>query len=208
MLLVVTGCRKFSERPGSEGTHEGRRAGSLQLLALYSRLIKVLQRRIELTIKDALDAGSDYGEIATACGVSRQAVRQRWLRRTTDPRRFEQLRPPLRPGGLPGSTSHDQERPRDTRVRLVGAHIPVPAISHFQARPCSTKLTGRHRSHRAQFRSLRGTSPAETMRTFTSSAGSSETPGVCTQVSCCRQAPEERSRACTNWPPSSGSRAE
>lgn len=104
---------------GSEGTREERRAGSLQLLALYSRLIKVLQRRIDLTIKDALDAGSDYGEIASACGVSRQAIRQRWLRRTTDPRWFEQLRPPPQPGGPPGSTSHDWERPRDASVRLV-----------------------------------------------------------------------------------------
>ena len=43
------------------GTREERRAGSLQLIAIYSRLIRVLQRRIDLTIKDALDAGSDYG---------------------------------------------------------------------------------------------------------------------------------------------------
>ena len=40
------------------GTREGRRSGSLQLLTLYSQLIKVLQRRIDLTIKDVLDAGS------------------------------------------------------------------------------------------------------------------------------------------------------
>ena len=52
------------------GTREERRSGSLQLLTLYSQLIKVLQRRIDLAIKDALDAGSDYGQIATACGVS------------------------------------------------------------------------------------------------------------------------------------------
>lgn len=108
---------------GSGGTREERRAGSLQLLAVYSRLIKVLQRRIDLTIKDALDAGSDYGEIATACGVSRQAIRQRRLRRTADPRWFEVLRPSPRPGGQPGSTSHSQERSRDTSVRLVGGPL-------------------------------------------------------------------------------------
>jgi hypothetical protein len=51
----------------AEGTREERRAGSLELLAVYSRLVKVLQRRIDLTIKDALDAGADYGQIATAC---------------------------------------------------------------------------------------------------------------------------------------------
>ena len=75
------------------GTREERRSGSLQLLALYSQLIKVLQRRIDMTIKDALDAGSDYGQIATACGVSRQAIRQRWLRRTAGSRWFEARRP-------------------------------------------------------------------------------------------------------------------
>jgi hypothetical protein len=42
----------------------------------------VLERRIDLTIKDALDGGSDYGEIAKACAVFRQAIRQRWLRRS------------------------------------------------------------------------------------------------------------------------------
>ena len=70
------------------GTREERRAGSVELLAIYSQLVKVLQRRIDLTIKDALDAGSDYGEIAAACGVSRQAIRQRWLRRAAGSRWF------------------------------------------------------------------------------------------------------------------------
>jgi hypothetical protein len=48
---------------GAGGTGQERRADALQLLAIYSQLIKVLQRRIDLTIKDALDVGSDYGEI-------------------------------------------------------------------------------------------------------------------------------------------------
>jgi len=52
--------------------------------------------------------------------VSRQAIRQRWLRRTADPRWFEVLRPSPRPGGQPGSTSHGQELPRDTSIRLIG----------------------------------------------------------------------------------------
>jgi hypothetical protein len=87
---------------GTGGTRQERRSGSLQLLALYSQLVKVLQRRIDLTIKDALDAGSDYGEIAAACGVSRQAIRQRWLRRTADPRWFEAWRPAPRAGDQAG----------------------------------------------------------------------------------------------------------
>ena len=64
-----------------KGSIQERRAGSLKLLRVYSQMIKILQRRVDLTIKEALAAGSNYGEIAEACGVSRQAIRQRWLRR-------------------------------------------------------------------------------------------------------------------------------
>jgi hypothetical protein len=116
------------------GTREERRSGSLQLLALYSQLVKVLQRRIDLTIKDALDAGSDYGEIAAACGVSRQAIRQRWLRR-----------PPIRDGSRLGGqppgpvskpgASHALARP--SRLSWSGswaARITVPATCCLQAR--------------------------------------------------------------------------
>src|ERR1700685_4090684 len=46
---------------GAGGTREERRTGSVQLLAVYSQLIKVQQRRIDLTLKDALEAGTDYG---------------------------------------------------------------------------------------------------------------------------------------------------
>ena len=40
----------------ADGTREQRRDGSLQLLAIYSQMIKILRRRIDLTIKDALAA--------------------------------------------------------------------------------------------------------------------------------------------------------
>ena len=99
----------------AEGTREERRAGSLQLLTLYSQMIKVLQRRIDLTIKDALDAGSDYGGIAAACGVSRQAIRQRWLRRNAPSRWFEIGLPSPRPGQPPGYWME-----RTVPVRLTG----------------------------------------------------------------------------------------
>jgi hypothetical protein len=105
---------------GPGGTREERRNGSLQLLAVYSKLIMVLQRRIDLTIKDALDAGSDYGEIATACGVSRQAIRQRWLRRATGSRWFEVLRPPSRPDGQSGGRPTVRGSARSAWVRLSG----------------------------------------------------------------------------------------
>jgi Translation initiation factor IF-2, N-terminal region len=104
---------------GAGGTCEERRTGSLQLLAIYSQLIKVLQRRIDLTIKDALDAGSDYGEIAAACGVSRQAIRQRWLRRTAGPRWFEVHVPSSRSGGQIGDRPAGHE-PAYVWVRLAG----------------------------------------------------------------------------------------
>jgi hypothetical protein len=105
------------------GTSEERRSGALQLLAIYSHLIKVLQRRIDLTIKDALDAGSDYGEIAAACGVSRQAIRQRWLRRTAPSRWFEVRLPSPRPRSQVGGGPQGRELPRAVWVRLAsGPH--------------------------------------------------------------------------------------
>jgi Translation initiation factor IF-2, N-terminal region len=58
-----------------------RRAGCLGLLRVYTRMIKILQRRIDVTVDAALTYGATYGQVAAACGVSRQAARQRWLRR-------------------------------------------------------------------------------------------------------------------------------
>ena len=105
---------------GIGGTRVERRSGSLQLLALYSQLVKVLQRRIDLTMKDALDAGSDYGEIGAACGVSRQAIRQRWLRHGADPRWFEARRPAPRPGDQAGRQPRPGEAQPAVLVRLAG----------------------------------------------------------------------------------------
>jgi hypothetical protein len=104
----------------SGGTRDERRAGSLQLLAIYSQLIKVLQRRIDLTIKDALDAGSDYGEIAAVCRVSRQAIRQRCLRRGALTRWFEVRLPAPRPGGQVAGRPPSYGLGRTAPVRLVG----------------------------------------------------------------------------------------
>jgi hypothetical protein len=57
-----------------------RQAGALGLVREYTRMIKVLQRRIDVTVDAALGCGASYGQVAAACGVSRQAARQRWLR--------------------------------------------------------------------------------------------------------------------------------
>jgi hypothetical protein len=105
---------------GAAGSRQERRAGAFQLLGIYSQLIKVLERRIDLTIRDALDAGSDYGEIAKACGVSRQAIRQRWLRRTAPSRWFEVRLPSQRPRGQVVRRPAGQERPQAEWVRLAG----------------------------------------------------------------------------------------
>ena len=104
---------------GAAGTREERRTGSLELLAVYSQLVKVLQRRIDLTIKDALDAGADYGQIAAACGVSRQAVRQRWMRRTAGPGWYEVRLPYPRPRSWTGRP-YGGEPARAVVVRLAG----------------------------------------------------------------------------------------
>ncbi len=117
------------------GTREERRSGSLQLLALYSQLVKVLQRRIDLTIKNALDAGSDYGQIATACGVSQQAIRQRWLRHTAGSRWFEAWRPAPRPGDKADAQPRTHQTAQTVLVRLTGGpydgarDIPPPGES-------------------------------------------------------------------------------
>jgi hypothetical protein len=105
---------------GPAGTRQERRAGSLELLAIYSRLVKVLQRRIDLTIKDALDAGSDYGEIAAACGVSRQAIRQRWLRRAAGLRWFEVPPPAPRPRSRAVGRPRGDDPGSAVWVRLAG----------------------------------------------------------------------------------------
>ena len=92
------------------GMRDERRSGALQLLAIYSRMVDVLQRRIDITMQQALATGSDYGEIAKACGVSRQAIRQRWLRRTGRNRWFEMRVPDPRPRRLGAPSRVDDYR--------------------------------------------------------------------------------------------------
>ena len=65
-----------------EARNDERLAGCLGMLRAYTRMIKVLQRRIDVTVNAALELGASHGQVAAACGVSRQAARQRWLRRS------------------------------------------------------------------------------------------------------------------------------
>jgi hypothetical protein len=131
------------------GTRQERRAGALQLLAIYSQLIKVLERRIDLTIKNALDAGSDYGEIAKVCGVSRQAIRQRWLRRSAPSRWFEVRLPSPRPRNQIDRRPPGQGLPRAVLIRLAGGpydggrDVAVPgAVLVYQADGPPAGVTG------------------------------------------------------------------
>jgi hypothetical protein len=64
------------------------------MLRTYTWMLKLLQRRIDVTVNAALDLGATYGQVAAACGVSRQAARQRWLRRNQ--RREQQRAAPSR----------------------------------------------------------------------------------------------------------------
>ena len=77
-----------------EASNDERRAGCLGMLRVYTRMTKVLQRRIDVTVNAALDLGATHGQVAAACGISRQAARQRWLRRNRQ--QEEQPAAPLR----------------------------------------------------------------------------------------------------------------
>jgi hypothetical protein len=63
-----------------DGTVEGWRAGALELLRVYALLVDVLEGRIDRTVDLARTNGASFGDIGSACGTSRQAARQRWLR--------------------------------------------------------------------------------------------------------------------------------
>jgi len=94
-------------------TVEERRAGCLALLRVYTHMIKVLQRRIDLAVKEALSLDANYGDIAAACGITRQAARQRWLRHR------EQYEPPkVRLTGGPRD-GEEWERPRSGEQLIV-----------------------------------------------------------------------------------------
>jgi hypothetical protein len=88
--IALSEARSRREPPGGimpadpqddEASIDERRAGCLGMLRVYTRMIKILQRRIDVTVDAALTYGATYGQVAAACGVSRQAARQRWLRR-------------------------------------------------------------------------------------------------------------------------------
>lgn len=108
-------------------TIEERRLGCLALLRVYTRMIKVLQRRIDLAVKQALALDANYGDIATACGISRQAARQRWLRHRD---RYEPPRVRLSGGPRDG----EWERPKPGEELVVTLWEEGPARPSGYAR--------------------------------------------------------------------------
>jgi hypothetical protein len=112
---------KDPEDPGDdpEGTSRERRLGCLQVLYVYTRMVKILQRRIDWTVNEALATGASYGDVADACGVSRQAVRQRWLRRRQEGD-ARTLRPKAGLRAVSWDGAWPYEHHKDIRVRLVG----------------------------------------------------------------------------------------
>ena len=85
MVIAIRGRVPFGTAVPADpedlsATTSERRAGCLGLLRAYTRMANVLQRRIDVTVNAALDQGASYGDVAAACGISRQAARQRWLR--------------------------------------------------------------------------------------------------------------------------------
>jgi len=115
-----------------EARNEERRLGCLLLLRVYTRMIKVLQRRIDLAVKEALALDATYGDIATACGVTRQAARQRWLRHLEQ---YEFPRVVLRGGPRDG----EQERPRPGEELTVQLWDAGPARPSGYARYIPSK---------------------------------------------------------------------
>jgi hypothetical protein len=103
-----------------DATVEERRAGCLALMRVYTRMIKVLQRRIDLAVKEALILDATYGDIATACGISRQAARQRWLRHRE---RYEH--PRVRLSGGPRDGEWKRPRPGDELIVTLWEDGPV-----------------------------------------------------------------------------------
>jgi translation initiation factor IF-2 len=77
---------RFTAEPAEPWNHyeptsrDERLLGCLALLRVYTRMIKALERRTDLAVKETLALGGNYGDIGDACGISRQAARQRWLR--------------------------------------------------------------------------------------------------------------------------------
>lgn len=111
-------------------TIDERREGCLELLRVYTQMLKVIERRLDLTVKKALTLEANYGDIAVACGVSRQAARQRWLRHRD---RYEP--PTAKLAGGPGDGEVVRVRPYEELVYTLWEEGPARPSGHATYAP-------------------------------------------------------------------------
>ncbi|MFG2698845.1 hypothetical protein [Kitasatospora sp. NPDC048407] len=69
-------------KPDAAGPRDAVREANLELLKVYREMIKAIEDNIARAQARALGRGASYADIARARGVSRQAVRQDWEKRT------------------------------------------------------------------------------------------------------------------------------
>ena len=101
------------------------------MLRVYARMSQIIQHRIDITTDKALSFGASYGQVAEACGVTRQAVRQRSLRR-----RQQQDEP---------TAAQMQAAAGVVWRRVRAAAVRAPTRHRCMVRPCSAPRPGRRR---------------------------------------------------------------
>ncbi|MFJ1796844.1 hypothetical protein [Kitasatospora griseola] len=100
-------------KPDADGPRDAVREANLELLNVYQGMIRALEGDIVLAQARALGRGATYADIARVRGISRQAVRQDWEKRT-------KKRPVVLVGGPKdgfATTATDRERTMHWRCR-------------------------------------------------------------------------------------------
>lgn len=77
----ATAARTYPSNTAEPATT--RRAGYIALLGVYTELQRYLRDNTDLAVAGVLATGGNFGDVARALGVSRQAARQRWQRAKT-----------------------------------------------------------------------------------------------------------------------------
>jgi hypothetical protein len=102
---------------------EEQRSSYLRLLRVLTAMERVLQDHLHLVETRALVAGATYGEIGRACGISRQAARQRRERRR---RRYAQKR--IRLAGGPNNGEWRSVTPGEPAFYSIWEPYEDPAL--------------------------------------------------------------------------------
>lgn len=121
--LRGTGQRTAAGRDPSDPAtaRDDRHAAYLALLNVFTQVRGALETNVEIALAGALAAGSNFGEIGEACGISRQAARQKWMRLTREPPEPTQPAPAEARHPLP---------PKRVHPRPVANHGGVQARVH------------------------------------------------------------------------------